>query len=152
MREKTTIKILVFLILGAMLFVFVQKNIVASPAENEQDKQGIQFLNLSYEEALKTAKKENKLIFLDAYASWCYPCKLMARNTFSDPKVGAYFNEKFINLKMDMEKGEGPELSRKLGVTAYPTVYFISPDGKIIQKSVGYRNPRELLSIAKSIQ
>jgi uncharacterized protein YyaL (SSP411 family) len=58
------------------------------------------------------AKKENKLIFVDAYASWCGPCKLMVKNIFPLKTVGDYYNSHFINAKIDMEKGEGIELAK----------------------------------------
>ncbi|GAH00631.1 unnamed protein product, partial [marine sediment metagenome] len=69
--------------------------------------QGINFNVHSFEEAIKTAKAENKLIFVDAYTTWCGPCKWMSKNVFTEGKVGDYFNESFVNVKIDMEKGEG---------------------------------------------
>ena len=48
------------------------------------------------------------MIFLDAYASWCGPCKMLQKNVFTKKAVGDFYNSKFINVKMDMEKGEGP--------------------------------------------
>jgi thiol:disulfide interchange protein len=73
---------------------------------------GIQFFNGTFKEALAAAKAQKKPLFFDAYASWCGPCKTMEREVYTDPKVAAYFNEKFISIKVDMEKGEGPELPR----------------------------------------
>src|SRR5574343_1372641 len=80
---------------------------------------GIVFFEGTWEEALQKAKAEKKLIFLDAYASWCGPCKMMKRRTFSDPKVGEQFNKYFISVAIDMEQGEGPELARKFQVDSY---------------------------------
>lgn len=42
--------------------------------------QGIKFEDTNFSTILAKAKKENKLIFIDAYASWCGPCKLMVKN------------------------------------------------------------------------
>ena len=36
--------------------------------------QGIEFQKESYTEVLKMAKKQNKLVFIDVYTSWCGPC------------------------------------------------------------------------------
>jgi thiol:disulfide interchange protein len=108
--------------------------------------EGINFENISFEDALKKAKKEKKLIFVDAYAVWCGPCKWMEANTFREKEVGDAFNKKFINLKIDMEKGEGPELARKYNVRAYPTMFLIDGDGKVVKRILGAKKKDQLLS------
>ena len=60
----------------------------------EDTKEGIQFHKGTWAEALALAKKDNKFIFLDVYASWCGPCKQLKKRTFSNDKVGTYFNER----------------------------------------------------------
>ena len=130
----------------AMLFIQAQPPIESS------EPIGIQFFEGSWEEALKQAKAEDKLIFLDAYAAWCGPCKMLKRNVFTQQEVGDYFNAEFINVAMDMEKGEGPALSRKFGVTAYPTLIFVDGDGKVITKAIGYHNAQQLIGLGKRVQ
>ena len=104
----------------------------------------------SWTDALPKAKEEDKLIFLDAYASWCGPCKFMARTTFTENEVGTFFNEQFINFKMDMEKDpDGPRLSKKYGLEAYPTLYFIDKNEKMVHMSIGALNVKELLAEAQ---
>jgi thioredoxin-related protein len=75
----------------------------------------------------------------------------MAANTFTDKKVGTLFNDNFINLKIDMEKGEGPVLARKFKVTAYPTLFFINKDEEIVKRVIGAKPPQEFLTIGKSV-
>ena len=65
---------------------------------------GIEFFHGTWAEAKAKAKAEDKLIFVDAYAEWCGPCKRMSAQTFPDPKAGEFFNPNFICLKIDMEK------------------------------------------------
>jgi len=77
------------------------------------------------EQASAKAKAENKLIFLDCYTQWCGPCKKMAREIFPQQKVGDYFNQNFVCIKLDAEK-EGREAAKKFGVTAYPTFKVIA--------------------------
>jgi len=99
--------------------------------------QGINFFHGTWSEAMAGAKAEQKLIFVDAYASWCGPCKRMAANVFPDPQVGDYFNANFINLKIDMEKPENSEFAGKYPVSAYPTLLILDAEGKIVHKHVG---------------
>jgi uncharacterized protein YyaL (SSP411 family) len=63
----------------------------------------MEFEKGSFSEIKEKAKKENKLIFMDCYTSWCGPCKMMARETFTNDTVAKYFNEHFINCSFDME-------------------------------------------------
>ena len=65
-------------------------------ATTDEETDGIQFFTGTWDEALEKAKEENKLIFLDAYASWCGPCKRMSKSVFTDEKVGEFFNANFI--------------------------------------------------------
>lgn len=110
---------------------------------------GIKFGKQSFAKTLGQAKKENKLIFLDAFASWCGPCKLLDKNVFPKKEVGDYFNANFLNLHIDMEKGEGIEIAKKYSIYSYPTLLFINGDGKVVYKAAGYMSPQELISIAK---
>lgn len=99
--------------------------------------QGIDFFHGSFNEALEESKKTGKPIFMDAFAKWCGPCKHMAATTFKDESVGEYFNKNFINMKVDWEESEGISLRDKYAVSAFPTLFFIGSDGKVIQKVVG---------------
>ncbi len=74
---------------------------------NPAAESGIQFTDEAWAAIVKKAKAENKIIFLDAYASWCGPCKLLQKNVFTRSDVGELFNKNFINVKVDMERGEG---------------------------------------------
>jgi len=113
--------------------------------------QGIEFFHGTWAEAQEKAKSEEKLIFVDAFASWCGPCKRMAASVFPQEKVGSFFNANFINLKIDMEKPENAEFAGKYPVSAYPTLLFIDANGKIVQKAVGAKDADQLLEFAQKV-
>ncbi len=91
----------------------------------------------TWQQILEKAKKENKFILLDAYASWCGPCKWMAKEVFPKPEVGAAINPHYISAKIDMEKGEGIELAKKYNVRNYPTYLFFDSNGELVHRSLG---------------
>ncbi|MGV3600335.1 MAG: thioredoxin family protein [Dyadobacter fermentans] len=124
----------------------------AAAASTVAADKGIQFTEAKWAEILKQAKKENKLIFLDAYTTWCGPCKLLQKNVFTRDDVAATFNGNFINVKIDMESGEGPALTKKYPIEGYPTLFFINSKGKVVKQLLGYQQPADLIKAAKAVQ
>lgn len=120
--------------------------------ELEEKGPSINFQQLSFQDALTKAKAENKLIFMDCFTDWCGPCKWLDDNTFRDPSIVQYFDTNFINLKVDMEKGEGVELFKKFKIKSFPTMLFISGDGTIKQTLVGALDASKLLQEAKTVK
>src|SRR5690606_34503620 len=100
---------------------------------------GIEFKQ-SWKEALAIAAKEKKLIFMDAYTTWCGPCKKLSKEVFPNEMVGEFFNKNFVSLKMDMEKGEGIALAEKFEVNVYPTLLFLNAYGEIVHRTAGFHN------------
>jgi thiol:disulfide interchange protein len=86
---------------------------------------------------LEKAEKENKLVFVDFYTSWCLPCKLMDEEVFPNKNTGEFMNERFINFKVDAEKGNGPNLAFIFQVKQYPTLLFLDPKGRVLERKVG---------------
>jgi thiol-disulfide isomerase/thioredoxin len=113
--------------------------------------QGIEFFHGTWEEALTEAKLQEKVIFVDAYATWCGPCKRMAKEVFPDEKVGEFYNRYFINMKLDMERGEGLQFRKEYPVAAFPTLFFINGDGEVVQKVKGAQGVGSFLDLGKKV-
>lgn len=111
---------------------------------------GIKFTDAPWEEILAQAAKEDKLIFMDAYAEWCGPCKMMAKNSFPQKSAGDLYNANFINVQMDMEKGIGRELAKKYEVRAYPTLLFLDEEGNVVHRSIGYQTAEQLVELGEA--
>ncbi len=131
---------------GSLMFISAKWNV-----DDPHVKTSIEFSNSSWDEIVKKAQAENKVIFLDIYASWCGPCKQLKNTTFTDKEVGAYFNANFVNATFDAEKGEGIKLAQHYSITAYPTMLFINPDGSVRKPVIGYRSANQLLREGKSV-
>ena len=52
--------------------------------------EGIEFFEGTFKEALDKAKLEGKIVFVDAYTTWCGPCKRMSKNVFPKKEVGDF--------------------------------------------------------------
>lgn len=111
--------------------------------------QGVNFLDMEYDDVVRKAKAENKLIFVDVYADWCVPCQKMDREVFPDAKLGAYINEHFVSYKANAKTSTGNMLARKHGVGSYPHYLFIDTKGTLVYKSRGYMSPDRLIEEAQ---
>jgi thioredoxin 1 len=109
---------------------------------------GIQFIEDDWNLALKKAQSQNKLVFVDIYATWCGPCKMLKQYTFTDSAVGEFFNKNFINVSIDAEKGVGLQLAQQFSVDAYPTLVVTDATGKPVLLTVGYLPVDYLLQFA----
>ena len=111
--------------------------------------QGIEFFHGNWAEALEKAKSEDRIIFVDAYTTWCGPCKKMSANVFPDEKVGDFYNSNFLNVKIDMEKGEGRTFRSTYKVSGFPTLLYVDGEGKLVHKEVGAREADALIKLGK---
>lgn len=107
----------------------------------------ISFTDTTWEQLLLLAKESGKPIFADAYTQWCSPCKWMAAHIFTREDVGQFFNEHFINTKLDMEHGEGILFARAYEADRYPTYLFIDPNGELLHRGLGRMNALEFLEL-----
>ena len=119
-----------------------------------QPSQGIRFHdNESWSSILRLASDQNKLIFVDCYTTWCGPCKALAKDVFPQKTVGDFFNENFINVRYDMEKGDGKMLNNryKKNIIGYPTLLFIDKTGKVVQQMAGFQEGEKLIAGARKV-
>ena len=118
-----------------------------SPDFEPDEEGGIQFRDVSWDEALKLSQQENKPIFLGVYASWCKNCRKLRKGTFTDKNVSDYYNSHFINVAMDGEKGEGVTLYQRYLLEGYPSLLYIDSTGSVLVQSAGYKNPKDFLKL-----
>ncbi len=112
---------------------------------------GIHFLSgdvYSFEQIKEMAAKSNKPVFIDFWATWCGPCKVMDRDVLSKQEVGEKFNTSFINYKVDVDKGPGPELRKLFQVSSLPSYVFVKPNGEVLLRMEGISTPKFFLEDA----
>jgi thioredoxin-related protein len=103
----------------------------------------------SHDEGIAVGSSEGKRIYINFHADWCAYCKVMEKETFSNPAVISYLNKYFISIKVDTEKET--KTTYKYGVNALPDNWFLFKNGEIIGRRKGYIPPDMFMKILKSI-
>ena len=139
--------------------------LAAFAAPSAAQHSGINWMSL--EEAVQAQQDEPRKIMMDVYTQWCGPCKMMMRNTFTNADVINYINANYYAVKFDAESqapvtyqdktfanpGWNPnargrnsthQLSRALGVNAYPTLVYFDENANVIAPIAGYKTPQQL--------
>ena len=140
-NERILLRFGVMMLIGFLPF--------SARAQSDKNADSIRFINNSWIDALHQAQVQNKYIFVDAYATWCAPCNLLRATTFRNGKVAAFFNANFINVEMDMERGDGPDLAERWGIQAYPTLLVLDSNGKPVTDALGYIGANALVRFGK---
>ncbi|RAV27770.1 thioredoxin family protein [Sinomicrobium soli] len=143
------VKINTYALFFSLFFLGLISSISVKAQQNSSENTGIIFSNLAFKKVIETAKTGHKKIFVDAYATWCAPCKQLQKTTFKDAKAAAYFNKNFINVSIDVEKGEGVELTKKWQVDGLPTLLILDENGSVLANHTGYLDGGGLLEFAK---
>lgn len=107
------------------------------------------FIENEWTAAVKKASAQKKHIFVDCYATWCGPCKMLKLRTFANKKVADFFNKNFINVSIDMEAGQGPALAQQWQIQAYPTLIIFDENAKPVLGTMGFMAPDDLMRFAE---
>ncbi len=107
------------------------------------------YRDLSVDEAKALAGTEKKLVFIDFYADWCQPCRLLEATTFKDPKVVEWLGKNTVALKVNGDNS--PKLTDQFKVVSFPTLIFLKPDGTEIDRLITYVSAEEFLEAAAGI-
>jgi thioredoxin-related protein len=128
---------------------------------HSQNEKGIKFeKNLTWEDVKEKARKSNKYIFIDCFATWCTPCKFMDMAVYPLESVGNCYNDKFICIKVQMDTtqkdneitknwyADAHYIMQHYKVNAYPTFLYLSPDGTIVHRAVGLLEEEAFINVA----
>ena len=111
----------------------------------------VQFASGSTDKLRKTAIQEGKLLFIDLYAPWCGPCRMMDQQVFSQKEVGDFFAQHFVAAKYNVEQPIGNQLMREHGRGAIPLYLIFSTDGELLGRIEGSSSAEKLLADLRRI-
>lgn len=91
--------------------------------------------------AMAEAKASGRRVFVDFQTTWCGPCRTMEQLVYTaDEVVKAAAGTIAVKLDGDVER----ELTRRYGVTAYPTMLLLDADGAEVRRLVGYQHVADM--------
>lgn len=103
------------------------------------------------EAARKKASDQMLMLFVDVYATWCGPCKMMDRDVYGDPSVATYMNAHYVNVKLDGESDYGRIYAQEQQLEGYPSMFVFSDGGERVSKIVGYTPADALVGTLTSL-
>ncbi len=118
----------------------------------------------NYTKALELAKEQNKPLLINFTGSdWCGFCIILDKEVFSQQAFQSFAKKNLVLFKADFPRDDSGqlaatrkqnrELAKKYGVRGYPTVLILSPEGKELGRTSGYRkgSAKEYLKNLKKI-
>lgn len=112
-----------------------------------------QFSKDDLQAAFDQAKKQNKLVFIDFAGSWCPPCIRLEHEVFPT-KEFKKAAEKYVLVRLDVDKPENEKWMEKYGVKAFPTLVITNHEGEELERVLDFQTSTrlslKLTSIAKS--
>jgi thiol-disulfide isomerase/thioredoxin len=102
------------------------------------NEQNLIIVEQDYTTATELASKENKLLFIDFYTTWCAPCKKLDELVFQNDSIKQILGRDFILLKYDAENDTVFHLSKKHHISSYPTAIVLNRKGYVVNRKYGF--------------
>ncbi|MBQ0768210.1 MAG: thioredoxin family protein [Bizionia sp.] len=123
---------------------------------------------VTLDKAVELQQKAPKKIMMDMYTAWCGPCKMLDRNTFSNPDVIKYVNTHYYAVKFNAEgndvvafkgktftnpsynparaksRNSAHQLASYFQIRSYPTILFLDEKANFLAPIIGYKTPQDL--------
>lgn len=90
-----------------------------------------------YDSALKAAWQKRQNMMIDFYTKACFPSKQLDQEVYRNPKFLPY-TDSLVCVKVDGETPGGKKLTERFGITGYPTVLFVDPDGQELERLTAF--------------
>ncbi len=87
------------------------------------------------------ARESARPVFIDFYAEWCAPCKIIEGQIIPDSRVQAALDG-FIFVRVDMDIAL--KAGQRFNVVGMPTLLVLSDEGEELFRHVGVIEPADL--------
>jgi thiol-disulfide isomerase/thioredoxin len=143
-----------------LILIIIGLSILTRGTACNNDSTGILFQRAhSWADIREQARRQNKYVFFDLYATWCAPCKLMDSLVYGNDSVAKSMNEKFISVKVQMDTtnrddqyvkdwySDAKQILQRFKPEGYPTFLFFTPDGQLISRDIGFKSIPDFLNM-----
>ncbi|MGD8241109.1 MAG: thioredoxin family protein [Armatimonadota bacterium] len=100
------------------------------------------------DDALTAAKQSGKLVFVDFFATWCEPCRMLEHHTFPAENV-IEAARGYECARVDVDRH--PDLATRYGVQGIPNMAFLNADGEVLHRLVGFYPPEPFANVLASV-
>lgn len=111
------------------------------------------FILNDYAYALKKAKDQNKLLFIDFRGSWCPPCIRLEKEVFNQKKF-TQAAQAYVLVSLDVDREEVYPLMEKYSIKAFPTLVVLNSSEEEIARFLDFQSldslSKKLKDIAKN--
>lgn len=153
---KHTLKSIKYFLMKTIVAFLISTLLVTGISSFKSDKVksngGTEFYSGSYDNLIREAKKQKKMVILDFWAQWCGPCQKLDRETFSDKSLGNYIAQNYIIYKVDIDTFDGMEIVDRFAVDVFPTIMVFDPKEGAVGKYKGFYPPNYLQKELEKIQ
>ncbi len=132
-----------------LLLIFTSVNSTSTYAQYSST--SIRFQDAYWYQILKQAQQENKHIFVVVHADYCLPCRKMERDVFTHPKVATFHNTFFINYNVNLSEQDKKDFIKRHSIEVLPSFFYFDPQGKMVWKTTGEKQVKEMLDLGKRI-
>lgn len=107
-------------------------------------KPSVPFIEDDFDKALALAQSKGVPLVIEGWAPWCHTCRSMRAFTWTDPALAKHA-KRFVWLSLDMEKASNAPARKRIGISAFPTLYVLDPkDGQVAIRWLGSANVAQL--------
>lgn len=112
---------------------------------------GVQWQQLSLDDALKEAAAKNQMIMIDFWSTRCGECGQQENDVWNTPD-GARLTDGLIPIRFETSSAEGQDVTNRIPVTGLPSILFLRPDGTEIDRIEGYFSRSDFLRQADDLR
>ncbi len=134
-----------------MTLLFITLLAILTPVPDLAAGRGIKFQDLTLEEAMRAAAKQDKPVFVYLYSDKCGACNFLRMRTLNQKQVWKYYNNNFISISINRRISDTGSISRELLFNYYPQFLFFDQEGRVLANEGGIKEPHEFLQMAERV-